>query len=193
MTTKYLLTEPPVTLEDIWSERRERITELLELSEQPLSRSTLVNKVNLVKLYYQTGQLTIEASKIVGHPLFEKFALSLGRLEEIKSKILTLIYLNPMFNEENLLTHLNDYNHIDKVYLFTSNGLEVLNSETLETERVFTLDDTLTYSDAFYHKGRLYFIQALKVREDENSERLAYLDLESGQKVLIGISQRIKK
>jgi hypothetical protein len=187
--------QPKVSLEQVWTADVENVKEMLVSAEHPINSNDLVNRISLLKVYNESGQLSQEDSSIVSHPDFKRIALSTVRLDEIKTKLLTLIYLDPLFNERNLVNHFNDYNPVDKVYLFTTTGLEVRNSETLDLERVFPLDPTMKYGRSLYHKGKLYFTQwpTRRIAFTPFINTMVSLNLNSGEKTSIVQALAVKK
>jgi hypothetical protein len=145
------------TLEAVWQASSDFIGKVLLQSGLELSPNILINKVKLAQLYASTKNLTPEDTKIVNHPLFERIALKLGRLEDIMTKISVLIYLDPIFDEVNLISIIANYNPITKIYLFGDN-LETRNSETLSIETVIPLSKVVLYSEPHYYKGSIYLL-----------------------------------
>jgi hypothetical protein len=160
-----------VTLEQIW--------QTPSLSIIKINTNPLVNKVNRALLYNGTGDLDTESAKIVSHSQFKAIALQLGRLEDIKAKISMLIYLNPLFNEENLLRILGDYNPVSKLYVKTGMFLEVRNVETFHLEKSLRMDAD-NYDFLMYYKDRLYMVNT-------NLHKLVWIDLASGERTCTGV------
>jgi hypothetical protein len=164
-----------VSLDDIWSKKSDAINKVLKKSETSFLE-VLPNKIKVAQLYSKTKQLIPEDRVIVNHHQFISVALALGRLEDIKARIMLLLTLEPLFNERNLLALLSDYNPVKKLYLFTTklfsdSSITTYNVETLSIEKVINTDN---YSYPFYYKGFMY------VTVEESY--LAAIDLASNEK-----------
>jgi hypothetical protein len=146
-----------LSLEQIWSKQSKAINDILRLpyhgDGQRTFSTLLANKVKVAQLYSKSGQLIPDDRMIVDHPLFEKIAITSGRFADIKAKIGLLLLLEPLFNEKNLLVIINDYNPVEKIYIYNYNTLNVYDAETLVREQAFGCDHT---GSPVYYKGRLY-------------------------------------
>jgi hypothetical protein len=173
-----------VTLDEIWKSSPERVATALTSAGYSLGKGDLANKVNLALLYLENGQLNQEDAKVVSHPLFKKMALSSVDLEDLKTKLLTFVWVDSLFNENNLLTHINDFNNLKRIYILTSSGLEVRNLKTLELEKTYPLDPLVIYWDPCYYKGKIYLTHDL-VGSMFHLRKISSLDLESGEMTLV--------
>jgi hypothetical protein len=163
-----------VTLEEIWTIPPSKIKLLLNKPDI----NDILAKVIWTQQYNEGNQLSPEDALIVNHPQFTKTALKFGRLEDIVSKIKVLIYLEPLFNERNLLEVLNNYNPIKYLYLMNKNILEIrdLDSRILISKVSLPLLSGWNESP-FYHKGKIYFI----TRYESGERILLSVDLFSGE------------
>jgi hypothetical protein len=153
-----------MSLEEIWSMKSDSI-DILLIELPPYLRltkvtwlspdNTLFNKIKVAQLLNRRDQLVCERS-IINHPLFEKISLKLGRLEDIKAKIMVLIYLEPIFNEKALITMINDYNPIYKIYLIGINKIYVIDFNGCSNVVEISLKNSLQYKTPFYCKNKLY-------------------------------------
>jgi hypothetical protein len=144
------------------------------------TRDDLVNKIKLVQLYIRRGQLYFGDLAVAKHRLFEKIALELGRLEDIRSKITTLIYLEPIFNEKALIAIISDYNPIFMIYLFIRKGMTVINPcSRVRDGGPLRLENSYTYLSPFYYKDKLYVIS-------NEVARLLSIDVSNGEEKFHG-------
>jgi hypothetical protein len=175
---KVVLAKQPtmlVSLDDIWSKKSDAINKVLKKSETSFLE-VLPNKIKIAQIYAKTKQLIPEDRVTVNHPQFVSVALALGRLEDIKTKIMLLLTLEPLFNERNLLALLSDYNPVKKLYLFvrTLNQANLLtyNAENFNIEKSGNPNLNDCYAP-FYHKGFLYvchddnYLLAVDLASDE--------------------------
>jgi hypothetical protein len=175
-----------VSLQWIWSSHAVEI--LIELKEGITSDgkggNSLINKVKLAQIYLKSGGLTEEAAIIVSHHLFKTIALSPsgGRLDNIIAKITLLLTLEALFNEIHLGSLLETYMADDmlptKLYIFTSNGLEVRDINDLSViEKIIKVEGK--FDSPYYYKGKIYCCSSSPQRS------IVSIDVDSGDLKII--------
>jgi hypothetical protein len=181
--------EPVVALEDVWSTDPIEVNRLLTSTGHTLDESNLANKISLVKLYYKNNQLSEESAELVGNPDFDKLALRSLSVEQLRNNMLALTtrtWLNSMFNEKNLLPYLTDFEQSQKIYLFTTENLEIRSIKTLELEDSITLDIRYVYTHPMYYKGKIYFRRYTKnFGAAKLSSVIGVFDLETKEEVML--------
>jgi hypothetical protein len=161
-----------LSLQSVWNTKSSDINRILSLYDIAIDQNSLVNKVRLAILYNKGRDFNKENTIIVSHPLFEKIALSLGRLEDIKAKIVIMINFEEIMNERNLGLIINSYNPVKRLYIISDSGLEIRNHETLNLEKLIPLDQYFIFSFLVYSKDKVYTI-----RDKEGSYDMIEIDL----------------
>jgi hypothetical protein len=93
--------------------------------------------------------------------------MELGRFNDIRSRMLSLLYSEAMFNEKGLALIIGGYNkeaqqqENDKLYVISSDYISVRNPTTLVAERTIMLPTKIDHGSPYYYKGKLYFTQVI--------------------------------